>query len=134
MSLILARALSRRVQLIVTLFFTWVMSSADEIQLVVAHRLHGAVVGGEGVVECLLLIRQPHLLARLGGGIEILGELDQLFDHLHRRDGTVVVGVEGFLELLGEDLALHEVALGADFEFVLEQLLQQLGGDVLVRP
>jgi len=43
-----------------------------------------------------------------------------------------VVGVEGLLELLAEDLALHEVALGADLEFVLEQLLQQLGGDVLV--
>jgi hypothetical protein len=48
------------------------------------------------------------------------------------RDGAVVVGVEGLLELLAEDLALHEVALGADLEFVLEQLLQQLGGDVLV--
>lgn len=41
---------------------------------------------------------------------------------LHRADGSVVVDVGGFLELLAEDLALHEVALGADIEFVLEQL------------
>ena len=27
---------------------------------------------------------------------------------------------------------MHEVALGTDFEFVLEQFLQQFGGDVLV--
>ncbi len=31
-----------------------------------------------------------------------------------------------------KDIALHEVALRADFEFVLEQSLQQFGGEVLV--
>ena len=104
----------------------------DEFQFVVAHRGHGGIIRGESVVEGLLVIRQAHLFAGFGGGVEVLGEFDQLFDDLHRRDRAVVVGVEGFLELLGEDLALHEVALGTDFEFVLEQLLQQLGGDVLV--
>ena len=33
-------------------------------------------------------------------------------------------------ECRSQHLALHEVALGADFEFVLEQFLQQRGGDV----
>ncbi len=36
-----------------------------------------------------------------------------------------MVGVEGLLELLAEDLALHEVALGAGLEFVLQQLLEE---------
>ena len=104
----------------------------DDLELRVTHGLHGAVVGGEGVVEGDLVIGQAHVLAALGGGVEVLGEFDQFLDDLHRADGAVVVGVEGLLELFTEDLALHEVAFGADLEFVLEQLLQQLGGDVLV--
>ena len=48
------------------------------------------------------------------------------------RDGAVVAGVEGLLELLGEGLALHEVLLRPHLQLVLEQLFQQLGGDVLV--
>jgi len=43
-----------------------------------------------------------------------------------------VAGVEGLLELLGEGLALHEVLLRPHLQLVLEQLFQQLGGDVLV--
>ena len=104
----------------------------DESELGVAHGLHGAGVRGQGVVESLFIIREAHFLAGFGGGVEVLGEFDQLFNDQHRRDGAVVVGVEGLLELLAEDLALHEVALGAHLEFVFEQLFQQLGGDVLV--
>jgi hypothetical protein len=36
----------------------------------------------------------------LGSGVELLGELNQLFDHLNRGDGAVVGRVEGLLELL----------------------------------
>lgn len=43
-----------------------------------------------------------------------------------------MIGVERLFQLFTEKLALHEVALGADLEFVFEQLLQKLGGDVLV--
>ena len=43
-----------------------------------------------------------------------------------------MVGVERLLELLGKQLRLHQVALGANLDFVREQLRQQLGGDVLV--
>ena len=75
---------------------------------------------------------ETKLLATLGGGVGFLGEGDQFFQPLYRGDGAVVVGVEGLLQLFGKELALHEVLLRAHLQLVLEQLLQQLGGDVLV--
>lgn len=104
----------------------------DHLQLVIPHRDDRRIIRSQRIIKRDLVIRQAHVLAALCGGVEILGEFDQLFDDLHRADGSVVVGIEGLLELLGKNLALHEVTLGADFEFVLEQLFQQLGGDVLV--
>ena len=96
----------------------------DELEFVVAHRLHSAAVGGKGIVEGDLVVCQAKVLSALSGGVEVFSEFDQLFDDLHRADGAVVVGVESLFELLGKDLALHEVTLGAHLEFVLEQLLQ----------
>ena len=43
-----------------------------------------------------------------------------------------MVGVEGLLEFFAEPLRQDQVALGPDFQLVLEQLLQEFGGDVLV--
>ena len=70
------------------------------------------------------IIGQAEVLAAFCGGFEFLGEADGSFDHRHRADGAIVVGAESSHKVLTEELALHEAALGADFEFVLQQLLQ----------
>ena len=111
-TLIFARALSRRVQSMVTLVRTLVTSSvAITSKIGVAHDLHRTLVGGEGVVERYLVVGQTKLLTALAGGLHLLGQLDKLLDDLMSGDGAVVVGVQGLLELLGKQLALHQVAL-----------------------
>ena len=71
----------------------------DDFELVVAHRLHGAFVGGEGIVKGDLVVGQAEVFAAFGGGVHFLGQLDQFLDHFLRGDGAVVIGVEGLLEL-----------------------------------
>ena len=102
---------------------------SDHLELVVAHRLLGTVVSRERIVKRPFVSRQSGAIST---GLNFLGKFDQFFDDMHRADGAVVIGVEGLLELLAEDLALHEVALRAHLKFVLEQLFEQLGGDILV--
>ena len=116
-----------------TLLSTWVISSAAiSLSLSSPHGLHGTVVGGQGVVEGDLIVVQAEGFTALGGSIEFLGQFDQLFDHLGRGDGTVVVCIESLLELLGKHLSLHKIALGAHPDLVFQQLLEQLCRHVLV--
>jgi hypothetical protein len=46
----------------------------DQLELGVAHRLDGGVVGGEGVVEGDLVVGQAELFAALAGGVHLFGE------------------------------------------------------------
>ncbi len=71
-------------------------------------------------------------MPRWVGGAHLFRELDQLFDDFLRGDRAVVIGVERLLEHLGELAALDEVSLRSHFDFVAQQLREQLGGDVLV--
>ena len=78
----------------------------------------GAVVGGERVVEGDFVIVQAEIDAALIRGVHFLGELDQFFDYFLRCDGAVVIGVERFLQHLGELAALNEVPFRSHFDFV----------------
>jgi hypothetical protein len=89
-----------------------------------ARALHGAVVGGEGVVEGHFIIGVVKALPPIPGGIELLGQGDQLFEHLRGGEGTDGVNVERSLELLRKSLTLNEVALGTNVDPVVEKFLR----------
>ena len=79
---------------------------------------HGAVVGGERIVKRHFVVVQAEIDAALIGGVHFLGQFDQFFDDFLRCDGAVVVGVERFLQHLGELAALNEVPFRSHFDFV----------------
>lgn len=111
MTRIFARAVSRSVQSIVTLFRTWLMSSAAISLSLSSPMTATADALTASIVERQLVVRQPELLTTLPGRVDLLRELDQLVDHFLRRDGAVVIGVERLPQLLAEELRLHEVVL-----------------------
>ena len=48
----------------------------DDFEFVVAHRLDGALVLGQSVVEADLVFVQAEVFAALGGGLHLFGQLD----------------------------------------------------------
>ena len=69
----------------------------DDLQLLIPHRYHGGFVGGERVVEGDLIVGQAENFATLGCSVQLLGELDELFDYFLRCDGAVVIRVQCLL-------------------------------------
>ena len=82
----------------------------DEFQFVVAHRLDGGFIGGQSVVERNFVIGKAQFFAAFGSGVHFLCQANQFLDHFMRRDRPVVVGVQGLLQFVGEQLRLHQVA------------------------
>jgi hypothetical protein len=62
-----------------------------------------------------------------------LGELDQFLDHLGRLDGAVLVLAHGLLEQLRERFGWTTLRFASRADLALEELLQQLDGEVPVR-
>jgi len=105
----------------------------DLLERDVAEHGHGAVVGLEGVVEGQPVVAQAELVAAALGLAHFCGQLDQLFDHRRRRDVPVLVLDYGALQHLREAPRLDEVAAEPHLDLVLEQLLEQLHGQVAPR-
>jgi hypothetical protein len=63
-------------------------------------------------------------LLPIPGGIERLGQGDQLFEHLRGGEGTDGVNVARSLEPLRKSLTLNEVALGTNVDPVVEKFLR----------
>jgi len=99
-------------------------------QRLVAQHLDGAVVGFQRVVERQLVLRESELLAAGVRLAHVLGELDQLLDHLRCLDSAILVAADRLLEHLGERACLHHVFAPSGCQFSLEQLLQELYGEV----
>jgi hypothetical protein len=105
----------------------------DAAQGRVAEHGHGAVVRLEGVVEGELVLREAELLAARVGLAHVARELDQLLDHLRGLDRAVLVAADGLFQHLGERARLHDVLLPAHAELSVQELLQELDGEVLLR-
>jgi|SRR6516225_3641984 len=87
-----ARAASRCIQSTVTLLLRLVTSSwAITRRAGLAHDLLGALVFGKRVVESDFLVAQARLLPSLPCRTDVLGEANQLFQHLDRGDGVRVI-------------------------------------------
>ena len=104
--------------------------AGDVAQRLVAEDLHGAVVRLERVVEGEFVFGEAQLLASGGRLAHVAGELEQDLEHLCGLDRPVPVSVDRLLEHLGERPRLHDVLPPAGGQFPLEQLLQQLDGEV----
>ena len=67
------------------------------------------------------------------GLAQLPGEPDELLDHLRRRDGPVLVLDHGALQHLREAPRLDKVAAQTRLDLVVQELLQQLDGEVAPR-
>ena len=81
-----------------------------------------ALVLGQGVVERDLFACQAGLFTS-GALLNVLGQLDQLFEHLRRRDRIGVIAGNGGLKALCEGFGLRHVALGLRSNVAIDQLL-----------
>ncbi len=75
---------------------------------------------GEDLPEIRKLLAFAHLLC----------EFNQLRDDLRRFNRPVLVFANGGFQLFGEGAGLSERFLRTDFQFVVQQLLQQLDGEI----
>src|SRR5450759_1586474 len=107
--------------------------TGDRAKRFVTEHLHSAVVRFECVVERQLLIRQPEPVATLLGLPQLTSDLDQLFDDVHRLNSSRLVAAYRGLEHLAEEAGLDNVALHPNMDLVVEELSQQLGGEVAAR-
>ena len=67
----------------------------DHFEVIFAHDLQSAVVGGERIIKRHFVIVQAEIDAALIRGVHFLGELDQFFNHLLCCD-RVAPFAEGF--------------------------------------
>ena len=58
--------------------------------------------------------------------LHILGECDQLLDHLRSGEGVVVIAVDGRLQPLAERFVLNDVGTRLRFDLAVEELSQRL--------
>lgn len=84
----------------------------DHPQRRFAHRFPRTVVLGQCVVEGDLLIAQTRFLAACARRPNVLGMLDQFFEHLSRGEGIGVVAGNCCLQAFRKYLGLHHIALG----------------------
>ena len=92
----------------------------NDAQLLVAHGFNGALVFREGHVEGDFFLAEAHLLAASAGGFHILGEFDQLLDHLDCGNGPGVIAGDSFFQVHNWwHLALLHLDMG-DVRQVLE--------------
>ena len=94
--------------------------------------LPGALVLGQSVVEGDFLVAETGLLAARPCRPDVLGKLDQFFEHLRRRDGIGVIAGNRRFEAFRECLGLRDVALGLRAHIAVDELLQRLDGEVLL--
>ena len=87
-----------------------------------AHDLSRALVLGERVVERDFFVGEPRLLAARPRRPDVLGKLDQFFEHLRRRDGVGVIAGDGRFQPLRERLRLGDVALGLGPHVTIDEL------------
>jgi hypothetical protein len=79
----------------VTLLRTILISSAAiTFSLSSPIACNGGLIRRQSIVESDLVVGQPQLLAAFGGGVHLFGQPDQFFDHLMRRDRSIVVRVQ----------------------------------------
>lgn len=104
----------------------------DEGELFVAEDFDGALVFGEGVVEGEFFGGEAELFAALVGVAHVVGEFDQLGDDLGAGDGAALVAIEGGIHEGGEGARLHRVGVRTGADFVVEQLLQEFEGEILL--
>ena len=63
----------------------------DQTQCRFSHRLSGTIVFCQGIIERDFLITKARLFTSRPCCPNVLGKLDQLFEHLGRRDGVGVI-------------------------------------------
>src|SRR5208282_4891481 len=107
--------------------------AGDRLERRLAQHLDRAVVGFESVVKRELLFRKPELLAARIRRAHLLGECDQLLDHLCRLDRAIPVFAQRLLQELGERARLDDVAPRPSSNLARQQLLQKLDGEVPLR-
>ncbi len=96
----------------------------DRLQRLVAQHFHRAVVRFQRVVEGELLFREAQSLPASVRLAHLARELDELFYHLRRLDGAVLVAPQGTLQHLQERARLNYVLATPGADLAAEQLAQ----------
>jgi len=104
----------------------------DLPQYVVPEELDCAVVCLECIVECEFVVVEAEIDTSPSDLVDLPCEVDEVLDHLHGGDCTVLVFEECFFEHLGEGSGLNEVLPGPGLDVVLEEPSEEFDGEVLL--
>ena len=96
-----------------------------------SHHLTGALVLGECVAKRHLLVAEVRFLSARACRPNVLGKLDQFFEHLRRRNGVGVIASDSGFRPFAECLRSRHIPLRLPAHVAVDKLLQRLDGEVL---